>query len=123
ASASMGCNQVFGLEATPVPDASVLPPPIDAAPPVGVVQSIAIEAKQTREKALPFMQPVAAGDAIIAAIYIESSDLASVTDTLRTSFAKVVGPIYLPVRDSNVYLYAGLSAVGGLATVSVPTSQ
>lgn len=113
-----GCNQVFGIEPTHLQDGDIATP-IDAAPPVAIVQAIAREQLKTTSNTLAFMQAVTAGNAIVIGVYTESAVVVSVHDTLGTTYTQVIGPVALPVLSANMYLYAALGVAGGPDAVTV----
>ena len=117
-----GCNRVFGVEDTGLVDAGQ----VDAAIPITLVQATASEAKTATVNALPFQNPLAAGDAVVAAVYVEGVSRApmvkTISDDQGLTYTLVVGPIADP-NPANLYIFAALGTTAGPDTVTVTTSS
>ncbi len=109
-----GCNQIFGLETTQL---------VDGGPTIEFVQPAADEEKVTA-LAVPFGQPVVAGHAIVAGVYVQTTSVPAVSDSLGNAFVKIAGPFpFEPyaMYDGNLYIYVAFSITGGTDTVTVST--
>jgi hypothetical protein len=108
-----GCNQVFGLSKTRLVDAAASAP--------AFVQVQANEVMMGSTNPVAFDRPLAAGDAVIAAVYVEDVALASVVDSQGNTYTREVGPIDDGLTDL-IYIYAAFDVIGGPDTVTATAS-
>jgi hypothetical protein len=111
-----GCNQILGLEPTR---------PSDAAPAtVSFVQANANEVVGDSKLSVAFQNKLARDSAVVVAVYVEATQVASVVDSLATPYSRVVGPIADPSPPpASLYIYAALGSPGGANTVTVTVDQ
>src|ERR1051325_3776533 len=113
------CNQLLDVKLTQLVDA----PP--ATPEIALVQ-VRVNEASVGTYSVDFLSPITGGNAIVAAVYTEATDDATVSDGLGNTFTKLVGPVpYVPYAAMNaqLYLFAALNVAGGPDTVTIHSTS